>query len=348
MITHDPKIKVMIAGIGGASLGTEIAKCLQLAGGYEIFGCDISPTAYGLYDSMLSATFLVNQTDYLRTVVSACKKAGASVLIPGGEAPMALLAAAVTDLAEQKIRLMANCPEVIRLCTDKAKTFEKLAEQQIRIPRTREVREKADISFVGLPCIIKPATGTGGSVMVFFAQDLSEAITYAEYIKRMGGYPIAQEYLAHSEGEFTVGVLSMPDTRIAGSIALKRNLDNKLSVQSNARGGLVSSGYTQGYIGDFPKICQQAEHIARLIGSRGPLNIQGRVDQGLFIPFELNPRFSASTYLRAMAGFNEVDYFIRQTVLGESVALNVSRPGWYLRSFKEQYVPELLRKEGGQ
>ena len=43
-------VRVMIAGIGGASLGTEIRKSLTLAGGYEIYGCDVSKTAYGLYE----------------------------------------------------------------------------------------------------------------------------------------------------------------------------------------------------------------------------------------------------------------------------------------------------------
>jgi len=31
-------LKILIAGIGGTSLGTEIQKCLTRAEGYEIFG----------------------------------------------------------------------------------------------------------------------------------------------------------------------------------------------------------------------------------------------------------------------------------------------------------------------
>ena len=37
---------VLIAGIGGGSLGTEIAKSLRLAGAYRILGCDVSPLAF--------------------------------------------------------------------------------------------------------------------------------------------------------------------------------------------------------------------------------------------------------------------------------------------------------------
>ena len=53
-------IKVMIAGIGGASLGTEILKSLVLAGNYKVFGCDISSTAYGLYDEDFEKTLDIN------------------------------------------------------------------------------------------------------------------------------------------------------------------------------------------------------------------------------------------------------------------------------------------------
>lgn len=53
-------MRVLIAGLAGASLGTEILKCLTVVEGYEVFGCDISPLAYGLYDSHLQKAFVVD------------------------------------------------------------------------------------------------------------------------------------------------------------------------------------------------------------------------------------------------------------------------------------------------
>ncbi|MDX5415594.1 MAG: ATP-grasp domain-containing protein, partial [Alphaproteobacteria bacterium] len=127
---------------------------------------------------------------------------------------------------------------------------------------------------------------------------------------------------------------------VAGSIALKRVMDAKLSVSYKGRGGLISSGYSQGYIDDFPELRAQAEHIARSIGSHGPLNIQGRVRDGVLVPFEINPRFSASTYLRALAGFNEADIMLRFMAYGERPGpLHIKR-GWYLRSLTETFVPD--------
>lgn len=328
----------MIAGIGGASLGAELLKCLVLADRYEIFGCDISPTAYGLYDPNFSRTFAVDRDDYVNSVIKACREAGVSWLIPGGEQPMVLLGAAAYQLGAAGITLVANQPDVIRTFSDKSTTFDRLTALGFTVPRTVEVVSDADLKQIGMPCIVKPATGSGGSAMVFFATDTQEAMTYVDYIRRTGGRPLAQEYIAPDEGEFTVGVLSLPSGEVVGSIALRRSLDAKLSVMFRGRGGLVSSGYSQGYIGDFPAIRARAEAIASAVGSCGALNIQGRVRNGELIPFEINPRLSASTYLRALAGVNEVDVLLQRLAFNEPVQPKPLREGWYLRSLTERYV----------
>lgn len=334
------KIRVMVAGVGGASLGTEIRKCLELAGGYEIFGCDISRTAYGLYELGFNETWLISPDDYEANVLRACRECGAQFLIPGGEQPMVLLGAAARSFEEEGISLLSNTAEVIVQHSDKTKTFTQLAANGIPVPRTVHVTSQQDFDHVGFPCIIKPATGSGGSVGVFYAVNADEAMIYADFIRRSGNPPIAQEYVSETEGEFTIGVLSLPDGRVAGSIALRRTLDAKLSVAYRGRGGVISSGYTQGHIGEYTDLCRQAERIAEVIGSRGPINIQGRVRDGVLLPFEINPRFSASTYLRALAGFNEVDMLIKYVLHGVSPRPGPIRYGWYLRSLTEQYVAD--------
>ncbi len=332
-------MRVMIAGIGGASLGTELMKCLKLAGGYELFGCDISPMAYGLYETAFRQTFRIEHGDYLNSLVDACRQCGATWLIPGGEQPMVLLAEGKEILDRAGIRQAANDAGVIRTFSNKSETFCILESLGFAVPRTVQPEGQADWEWLGMPCIVKPSTGSGGSAMVFFAASIEEAMIYASYIRRAGATPVAQEYIPDDEGEFTVGVLSWPDGEVVGSIALRRALDVKLSVAMRGRGAVISSGYTQGYIGDFPGICAQAEAIARAVGSKGPINIQGRVRSGLFLPFEINPRFSASTYLRAMAGFNEVDLFLRFLQSGRKSQPGPIREGWYLRSLVEKYIP---------
>lgn len=331
-------IKVMIAGIGGASLGTEILKCLRLAKRYEVYGCDISSVAYGMYDDGFAKTYHVNRENYVSDVLMACEHSGAEWLIPGGEQPNTLLSASKGLFLNNGIRIITNDTTIVDLFSDKKATFEKLSLCGISVPKTIELTTADDVSKIGLPCIVKPATGSGGSTSVFFAVTLDEAMIYADFIRRNGSIPIAQEYISDEEGEFTIGVLSLPSRELVGSIALRRTLEAKLSVAYRRRGGVISSGYSQGYIDQFPDLCFQAEHIATTVQSCGPLNIQGRVKNGKLMPFEINPRFSASTYLRALAGFNEIDMLLGYLAFNEWPVSKPIKPGWYLRSLTENYI----------
>lgn len=334
-----PKIRVLIAGIGGASLGTEILKCLLLTKDrYTIFGCDISPLAFGHYQEGFKQTFLVNRKVYLDSVLEICQRTRIHCIIPGGEEPLVLLSEAVEQLKREGICLASNSPMITACFSNKKTTFEVLAKLGIKIPLTWVVEKLDELDAMSYPCIIKPITGSGGSSFVFLAADKEEASLYVRHFTRNGKRALVQEYIPADEGEFTVGVLSLPNKQLVGSIALKRVFNSKLSIFLKGKVGLISSGYSQGLIDEFPEIRSTAEQIATAVESQGPLNIQGRVRNGVMLPFEINPRFSASTYLRALAGFNEIDMYLRYVFFGEEPIAPSIRPGYYLRSLSEVYV----------
>ena len=333
-------MKVMIAGIAGASLGTEIAKALRLAGGYEIIGADISPLAYGHFDSAFCHTLVLERDGYIDNLLEACQSEGIDALIAGAEQTTELIGKTADRFRTAGILVVLNNPDVVALCTDKAACFDELSRQGITIPQTRRIETPADLEGFPVPCVIKPSRDSGGSAYVFFARTREEAALYVAYLVNNRRIALAQEYISHQRGEFTVGVLSLPDGTVAGSVALRRSFTNKLSVAAQGDGFLISSGYSQGEIADFPEIRATAERIARLIGSTGPINVQGRVSaSGDFMPFEINPRFSATTYLRAMAGFQEIDYLIRHMAGLPPRGELAAKPGWYLRTLTETYTP---------
>jgi len=53
-------------------------------------------------------------------------------------------------------------------------------------------------------------------------------------------------------------------------------------------------------------------------GLRGPCNIQGRWTPEGMLFFEVNPRFTGITHVRALMGYNEVEAAVRMFALGES------------------------------
>ena len=341
--------RILVAGIGGASLGTEIAKCLaRVPGRYTALGCDISPRAYGHYGDLFAESFLVDRAHYVESVLGVCRRAGVDCIIPGGEEPMVLLARASAELAQNGVALAANDSRLMARFSDKQQTFETLEALGFPIPRSVTLatpKEAPLLDGMTFPCVVKPATGSGGSSFVFLAEDRDEAMVYVSYVCRSGRKALIQEYLPETEGEFTIGVLSLPGGRTVGAIALRRLFDCKLSTLLKVPTGIISSGYSQGLIDEFPALCADAVRIATAIGSVGPINVQGRVVVGKLIPFEINPRFSASTYLRALAGFNEVDLYLRAVLDGEEVTRPEIRPGYYLRSLTETFVePRALKQ----
>ena len=102
----------------------------------------------------------------------------------------------------------------------------------------------------------------------------------------------------------------------------------------------ISSGISQGDIVEFEPVRTTAEKIAEALGSIGPLNIQGRWNGSQFIPFEINPRFSGTTPMRALAGFNEPERMIEEW-LGIKQEENHAkvRLGMCIRGLTEYFTP---------
>jgi carbamoyl-phosphate synthase large subunit len=339
------RTRVLIAGIGGASLGTEILKCLVDADRYDVYGCDISHLAYGHYQQGFTETFIVDRQKYVESIRQICTSKNIRAVIPGGEEPLALLGPLAPDFGHIGVHIAANSPNVISTCSDKQRLFERLQELGLPIPDTVIVRDVNEVRDIPFPCVIKPATGTGGSHFVFLAHSRDDARLYVRYLLENRNTVLIQEYIPLTEGEYTIGVVSLPDGKLVDSIAMRRLFHTKLSVSIETKVGLISSGYSQGLIDEFPKIRAQAERIVTALGSTGPMNVQGRVREGVLAPFEINPRFSASTYLRTIAGFNEIDVYLQYVLFGVKPASLQIRPGYYLRSLSEVFVS---KEEGKQ
>jgi len=149
-----------------------------------------------------------------------------------------------------------------------------------------------------------------------------------------------------------VGVLSSMDGELINSIAVKRMILTSLSnrIKAPNRTGkaelgktlAISSGVSQGEIGVFREVTAPCEEIAARLGSRGAINIQCRYVDGEVYVFEINPRFSGTTSLRAMVGYNEPDILIRKHLLGEEIKPFFEyKTGYILRGLEESYIHTL-------
>lgn len=328
------KITVMVTGLAGGGLGEQILKALRLAGDrYTVVGGDMNPEAKGLAEVEHPLTLPpASAGNYLETVARACRDHRVRALFPGSEPELAVLSRGREIFRELGVFLPVNPPEVLDVCLDKFKTNQWLTAHGFDFPATFFIAAPEDLARVpdsALPAVLKPATGGGGSNNLHLAQSPEELRFLGQYLLWNLGPFVVQQYVGRPNSEYTVGVLTDMDGEFINSIALKRSilsgLSNRLKVKNRSgREDLgdvlaVSSGVSQGRIGRFPEITSVCEAAARALGSRGPLNVQCREHRGRVYVFEINPRFSGTAPLRALAGFNEPDLLIRRHLLGEKI-----------------------------
>jgi carbamoyl-phosphate synthase large subunit len=318
---------------------------------YEIIGTDMSPNSSGL--AIVDKGYLVppaRDPSYVDVLLRLCRKHSIRALFPGSEAELKTVSANEEAIRSAGVFLPINRASVIDLCTDKNKASGFLASEGFSVPESRQVRSERDaLEFGLLPAVLKPSLGSGGSADVFLVQDEEMLRACSRHLLQVHGEFIIQAYVGTPEAEFTVGVLHDMDGGFLNSIAVRRfilsALGNRIKVPNRtAREDLgktlaISSGISQGEIGPFPEVAETCERVARKLGSRGPLNIQCRRVGDKVVIFEINPRFSGTSSLRAIMGFNEPDILVRKHLLGEATPARFAyQSGVVMRGLSETLV----------
>lgn len=347
------KKRILITAIGGGGHGDQVLKALLMERDrYEIIGADANPECpqASSVDQFVQLP-LASDTNYIEILLDHCERLKVDALIHGCEPELIIFNQYRQLIEDRGIFLPINSPSLIEICMDKAKTNLCLRDLGFPAPKYLNVTSESELNDIDwFPAVVKPAVGGGGSANVFIVQDSNELNGLASYLglgERTNGFMI-QEYIGTPEQEFTVGVLHDLNGRYINSIALKRHLKSGLSVRTSVANRtekkelgdrlVISSGVSQGDIGRFPEVTERCREIADRLGSRGPLNFQCRFfDEKVHI-FEINPRFSGTTSLRAMVGFNEPDLLLRKHLMFEEIDTEfLYKEGTILRSLVENY-----------
>lgn len=348
----DQHATVVVTGVGGGGIGEQILKALRLAEtSYEVIATDTTPLSKGFAEA--DHRYIVppaGDERYVDALLAICRKHSAKAILVGSEPELRVLARRQDALREAGVFLPINPVDVIDTCLDKDRTMRFLSWHGFAVPQTLRIDQESALEAVEFfPVVLKPYVGGGGSADVSVAQDRNELMAFGRYLLTSGRKVVAQEYVGTPQSEFSVGILTSMSGDLINSIALRRfttsALGNRLKVPN--RSGrpelgemlVISSGISQGEIGPFPEVTRPCEEIAEKLGSRGPLNIQCRYVGGRVVVFEINPRFSGTTSLRAMVGFNEPDALLREALFGERVERRFRyRTGVILRGLEESLM----------
>jgi len=294
-------INIGITGTGSL-IGQAIIKSIKssdIVNQVEIIGFDYFENTIGSFwcrKNIILPDILKkeNKEQWKKTIFKTIIDEKISILFIGVDFELMLFSQLKSEIEETTgCKVVVSNERVISIGNDKYLTYKFLKDNGLNFPKTWLQMEidKAEIKY---PCIIKPRVGarSKGVYVIKNKNELKEKIKSIEE-------PIVQELVGNIDSEYTCGILCL-DNKIINTIVLKRYLKE---------GNTSIAEYKNSY---NDKIYDYINKIAMNLMPNGSCNLQLRCDtNGEPYLFEINPRFSGTTYMRALFGFKEVEYTIK-------------------------------------
>lgn len=327
-------VTILVTGAGGG-VGISVIKAARL-GGYRVIACDMNPLSAGLLRADIRyVTPPIKSANYIPFIIDICVKEKVDAIIPGSDHHLQTLADQKKEIEKNTdAKVIVGTWQAVAIGRSKSETQRFLRKSGLRHIPTKLVRGEvsSELSF-DYPMIVKPEHGSG-SVGLFKVNNKKELDVF---IKRlMPEMAVVQKCISSPEEEYTTGVMFSIDHKLLGSITLKRELKKGDSYRT--------------WSGDFPEIRSEMEKIGKRLDTCGPLNLQCRMTDEGPVVFEINPRFSGTTCVRAYLGFNDVKMVVENFLYGTVPESTDYKKGvCMVRYLNEIYITEdeLARLERG-
>lgn len=325
------KVKVSVTG-AGSLFGQGILKSVRDDPGsiyLEIQGLDYFCDAFGfrycntacVLPDILSEH--VSEVEWYNELVAAVKGFQSKLLFIGADFELQILAKYSDDFfAQTGCKVVVSSKETIEICKDKLLFAKYLGAKEVNVPLTII----GDVSFaeakkaVGCPFIVKPRFGARSRGVSLVNNELE--FTFA---LNSCAEPIFQQFLPNPDAEYSCGIVVLNGT-LQSVCTLKRILRDGNTWEA-VSGNLEDP--------EFLLVEEYCRQIAKSLDFIGPANIQCRLVDGVPYAFEVNPRFSGTTYFRTLLGVNEPLNVIK-AFIGLEVPTDLRlRPGKVRRYFSE-------------
>jgi carbamoyl-phosphate synthase large subunit len=279
-----PLAHVAVTGVGGI-VGQSIIKALSDTP-YPVLGFDASEMAAGLY--AVPKGYVVPKSkdaSYVDRILEICVAEEIGYLFLGLDMELPIFARAASRFREAGVIPIISPTEVIDLGDDKLETVRFLESLGLPAPQTFDYSEDA-VREIGFPLVLKPRKEGSRSQGVFIVRNEAELRAAAPQINKANC--VVQECI---EG----------DEYSCGSITFNGDCRGVMVMKRTLRDGDTHKAH----IIRHPKIEAHVKKVAEALKPFGPCNFQLRLRNGIPYIFEINPRFSGGTAIRALAGFNE-------------------------------------------
>jgi carbamoyl-phosphate synthase large subunit len=330
--------RVLITGIGG-NIGQGILKALRAAKRrYYIVGIDMEPLSSGF--SLADTYYVMPRTGdrrFKQEVGRIIENEKIEAIYVSSPTELEFFSVNKAELERRfGIMVFVNPVEVVKIGLDKLMTANFLRKSKLSYLETARLSDNAALEEIirkhGFPLIVKPRMGFT-SKNVFLVNSRKEIYAARTLVKDL----IVQRYIPDDAAEYTATTVSGPNKKVVALIVLHRDL-------------IQGTTYRTELVLDS-KITKQVTDIANALGTVGVCNFQFRLYDGKVFVFEINPRFSGTSGIRYLYGFNDPEMVFEIFSLGLKIGQPELHPAVVLRYWNEVFLPGVdfngLRKEAG-
>ena len=328
-------INVFVTGAGSA-VGQSIIKSLSLSKlNIKILIGDISKLCSGLYAREGYIIPAVEKKKSLNWFIKFFIKKKIDILFIGSEHEIEFFSK-YRKIIENKNKTIICVSDynTIKIFNNKFSTVEFLKKNKFYYPITYNIKNenlKKDRIKLKYPFFLKDTRGTS-SRSVFLINSFKELIDKSRSLKN----PIIQEQLGlkydfhNFHNEYTCSLFYTKEGKVIGPFMSERILKHGTS-------WIVKSINNE-------KLKKNILTIGKKIKGVGSLNFQMKKHKNKFYIFEINPRFSGTTSVRAFFGFNEPEMFIKSFFLKKEIRNCKYKIGMAFRYFEDIFVPGSVKK----
>ncbi len=322
-------LNVLVLAVG-SPLGQSIVKALQASRlNIRIHVADISELAAGLYLSGVSPVILplVRDPRYFEQLTDYIKAHEIQAIFPVIAPEHAFFAEYEDHFRHAGVKVLSCAPSIYRLCGDKYESMLHLRRMGVDAPDTTLCLSDEDVeqflSRNGFPVFIKPRGGASNAD-TFVIRSRDQLFGMLNAFPRE--YFVVQAFLDDAR-DFTAGVYVSRDGTFKETLTIERELKFGLSYR--------------GRIFEDEAISAYCLKVADSISSCYSINVQFKIVGGRPYTYEINPRLSSTTSVRAHFGFNEPDMMLHD-MLGILDGYGVKkRTGQFSRFWQEHYLEDL-------
>ena len=331
----------------GSGIGQSIINSLRLSRlPIKTIGLGTNPYAYGSYDCDVSDyTLGIYDKGYIDNLITKCHEHKIDLIIPGHDDDAFICSQNSDRLMEEGIKAIFSNEKLISICRDKERMSNELnniSDVFVKCYDKNTIKTDIDNNKIKFPFIAKPRSGFGSKgIEIIKSIDDLRKITQDHILQELA-IPTEEDtnyifYMSQISkninpqvSEISIQLVYNQDGMLMGRMLSYNKLNNGVPIEI------------------VPFESEYIWHIIDLLtptfiklGLKGPLNIQGRLtEQGLKL-FEMNPRFTGITGLRALMGFNEVEACVKEW-LGidkgsNKLRLNYNRFG--VRQTEDKSIP---------